>query len=641
MLPTPEGFRFKKEKNGARGAGQQTEKRLLASPWLETRRAALALRRESWATPPPIRTDTSGARPSGQTSRDVNSLSISEIENVGAVFWLARSAESFSGTRSDLHRNFELTAFSAPLARRPYAAGAALELLSYSLQRGRAAAGDNSPSASVGYRRPLAAQNLVEVVTRLDRWGLVVLPAVVEQELCIAAQQAVLRSLIAPDYGFSAIYNTQHRYDYPLKLTGAGLNGAGHSSLSAEHRILQSVSALLEPALTAALGPDPVLVEFACVATFPGAPAQNPHSDVGMQMEADALERANIVSVFVYLDNVAEDQGALEAWIGTHKIHQFKHGDVMHHRTPPLRLAVQGGTVAMMDGRLLHRGTANSAAMPRLALYFSYMGAPSTGPEPLGSTFTMRAAYEDANTLRSVVRGEAHSAPQRGRWCFGNLNSKAGRLHAHYLFLACTPFLFSVGDGETYHVDALYDHERRYVAIFVDGVRHALESRWLDVEDGPVSLGRACHPPRDGSRRAPRADDYSGTLTNVWVGEVPQDDWISRGSLPPTASDGWLEIEDGKTEFAVPQNLALRERSVRLMAALRPSTQDSSRLHVAVTLGGDGSLGHRPWQVDCVGTPLVLAWSRRRLEPHSAGKHGTAADAAADACKHGNAADAC
>ena len=166
----------KKANDGASGAGQQTQKRLLASPWLETRRAALALRRESWATPPPIRTDTSGARPSGQTSR--NALSISEIENIGAVFWLARSAESFSGTRSDLHRNFELTAFSAPLARRPYAAGAALELLSYSLERGRAAAGANSPSASVGYRRPLAAQNLVEVVTRLDRWGLVVLPAV-------------------------------------------------------------------------------------------------------------------------------------------------------------------------------------------------------------------------------------------------------------------------------------------------------------------------------------------------------------------------------------------------------------------------------------------------------------------------------
>jgi hypothetical protein len=62
-------------------------------------------------------------------------------------------------------------------------------------------------------------------------------------------------------------------------------------------------SRAIESALFAgqALGPDPTLVEFACVASFPGAPAQNPHSDVGMQMEMDALERAPLVSVFVYL----------------------------------------------------------------------------------------------------------------------------------------------------------------------------------------------------------------------------------------------------------------------------------------------------------------------------------------------------
>ena len=44
---------------------------------------------------------------------------------------------------------------------------------------------------------------------------------------------------------------------------------------------------------------------------------------------------------------------------------------------------------------------------------------------------------------------------RRGRWCFGNLNSVAGRLHAHYLFLACTPFLYPVGSGQEYHVDAV------------------------------------------------------------------------------------------------------------------------------------------------------------------------------------------
>ena len=34
--------------------------------------------------------------------------------------------------------------------------------------------------------------------------------------------------------------------------------------------------------------------------------------------------------------------------------------------------------------------------------------------------------------------------------------SVAGRLNAHYLFLACTPFLYDVGAGQEYHVDAVY-----------------------------------------------------------------------------------------------------------------------------------------------------------------------------------------
>ena len=75
-----------------------------------------------------------------------------------------------------------------------------------------------------------------------------------------------------------------------------------------------------------------MLVEFAVVASFPGAPAQNPHSDVGMQMEMDVLERAPLVSVFVYLEDVTENMAALEAWIGTHKQHQFKHGNIMHRK---------------------------------------------------------------------------------------------------------------------------------------------------------------------------------------------------------------------------------------------------------------------------------------------------------------------
>ena len=86
-----------------------------------------------------------------------------------------------------------------------------------------------------------------------------------------------------------------------------------------------------------------------------------------------------------------------------------------------------------------------------------------------------------------------------------------------------------------------------------------------------------------------------------------------------------------------PARLQLSEKSVRVSARLRPSSKDTGRLHAAVTVGGDGSFGHRRWQVDCIGTPLVLAWSTRRLEAHDKnegkGGPGSAEEAAKDAKK--------
>lgn len=62
----------------------------------------------------------------------------------------------------------------------------------------------------------------------------------------------------------------------------------------------------------------------------------------------------------------------------------------------------------------------------------------------------------------------------------------------------------------------------RYIGIWVDGVQVALESRYLDVEDGPTSLRRVCHPQRaSGEVRARHPSDYRGGVAEVWVGEPP------------------------------------------------------------------------------------------------------------------------
>jgi hypothetical protein len=118
--------------------------------------------------------------------------------------------------------------------------------------------------------------------------------------------------------------------------------------------------------------------------------------------------------------------------------------------------------------------------VPRLALYASFRS--QIGAEPLGSTYTLRSQYEDAMSLHDVVRGVERTNHGRGRWCFGTINSAKGRLHAHYPFPMCTPFAFH--PNQSYTIDAIYDEPRRIIALWVDGQRKAVESRWLQVEDG-------------------------------------------------------------------------------------------------------------------------------------------------------------
>lgn len=56
----------------------------------------------------------------------------------------------------------------------------------------------------------------------------------------------------------------------------------------------------------------------------------------------------------------------------------------------------------------------------------------------------------------------------------------------------------------------------------MDGVRVALESRFLDVEDGPTSLRRVCHPQKGSFQgRVHHPSDYRGDVAEVWVGEPP------------------------------------------------------------------------------------------------------------------------
>eukprot|EP01046_Picozoa_sp_COSAG06_P080092 COSAG06_NODE_27435_length_593_cov_1.002024_2_plen_90_part_01 len=63
--------------------------------------------------------------------------------------------------------------------------------------------------------------------------------------------------------------------------------------------------------------------------------------------------------------------------------------------------------------------------------------------------------YKNASFYQDRLGTNIRKTQKKCRFLAGNLNSVAGRLHAHYLFLACTPFRYPVGSGQEYHVDAV------------------------------------------------------------------------------------------------------------------------------------------------------------------------------------------
>jgi tetratricopeptide (TPR) repeat protein len=223
------------------------------SPWLQVRRQTQLERqrqRTSPPPPPPPPFHPRHGRPSDLNAA-LKDLTLGDIENLGAMFYLMRSAESYDRDNKELlRRNFDLTAITTSdpsiAARKPYVMGLAVDMIGYQLtaeeRSGLAAPASDLASGSGG---GLSVSSVEQIVSRLDRWGLAVLPSTIPEHLCQAAEQSILRSLAAPDYGFSAIYNTDHRYDYPLRI-GDAFDG------SPEQQVLRSLSKLLEPALTQA-----------------------------------------------------------------------------------------------------------------------------------------------------------------------------------------------------------------------------------------------------------------------------------------------------------------------------------------------------------------------------------------------------
>ena len=180
-------------------------------------------------------------------------------------------------------------------------------------------------------------------------------------------------------------------------------------------RILGALATLFADVLEAELGKDPELYEFSTMVAYPGASQQDAHSDVSsvdgtdeaLSDEERAKSKCRCITGFLYLDTVGAGTAPLEVWPGSHTIAGGHLDDDRTMRTVESTLvSVDGGSVALYNCRVLHRGTANTSPQARPTLYFSFVSRDGVrlvddGPDP-EATLSIKGAYWKTGTRLSL-----------------------------------------------------------------------------------------------------------------------------------------------------------------------------------------------------------------------------------------------
>ena len=214
-----------------------------------------------------------------------------------------------------------------------------------------------------------------ELPAALERHGALVVPGVVDPDMCDSAARQLLQVAVQDPkrttgniHGGSRKGGAGRRVD--LLLPREGISQVMYD------RVLSR----LGPLLGGYLGPKGHdLAEFSSFLVYPGAPAQPWHSDT----DPLDLRAARLVSVAVVLDDVTESLAPLEVVLGSH--------------TAPWKGLLGGSTASMVcpkgsvviwDSRVRHRGSENlSKTRVRPVFYFSLVGR--DGRRPKGSTYSL------------------------------------------------------------------------------------------------------------------------------------------------------------------------------------------------------------------------------------------------------------
>jgi hypothetical protein len=149
------------------------------------------------------------------------------------------------------------------------------------------------------------------------------------------------------------------RYDTTLRMTGA----FGRPEVFANPLLLKFLRPLL--------GRDMRLNSFTAVASYPGAPQQQPHRDHDHLFPQPGVATGlpvYAVNVAVPLIDVDLETGPTGVWLGTHRSGQTVAVQAKDVKASPL----QRGDCMLLDYRTLHAGLPNRSGKARPILYMVY-----------------------------------------------------------------------------------------------------------------------------------------------------------------------------------------------------------------------------------------------------------------------------
>lgn len=224
-----------------------------------------------------------------------------------------------------------------------------------------------------------------------------------------AAEVAAMRAFVndeafhAPGFPVaSGIKNPALRF-YPLL------------TLAQAQPLLGRITRLLRPLFDAVVGADAALCELGVIVADPGSAGQCAHVDTAPRWDDFATgggeqQPGALISVFVALGDVSFDQGAFEAWPGSHR--NYFNVDATftaHHEEDGVRFAAPAGTIYAYTSSLVHRGRGNDFHKRRANFMFSVVRRHTSGARqhytmPRGSTWALLKEYgtRDAGFTKSA-----------------------------------------------------------------------------------------------------------------------------------------------------------------------------------------------------------------------------------------------